>query len=134
MTNIISYVIGNKSYISDFHRTPIVLNAVEYFDTNNLHNIQFPHLIKYNSTTVEIIDLSKQLDNCCDKITKTTKILVGEIRGDLKGFLVDKVIEIIDLSVNKNKGDQNTIVQNSEFELIDIEMLFKDLIPKKDSL
>jgi len=111
--DIISFVAADKKFAIDFQRTPIILSAKDYLTKNGkgmiLGNFRF------EDENVEIIDLAGYLHIEELPISDSTKILVGEMESNMFGLVVDKVLEIINLTgFGVNFYDT---LDNSELEL-----------------
>ena len=120
--DIISFIVSDYKFVSDFQKTPIILTASDYINFGEITNGNFPKKFLFDEVDVEILNISQFLGLNNVSFSPQTKILVGEIENRLFGILVDQVIEIINL--NEDIGEQIECNKSSnifgEDALIDI--------------
>jgi len=114
--DIISFEIASQKFAVDFQKTPIILRAKDYLNPSHIGAGLSLDKIHFENEVIELIDLANILNFETLPLSDSSRILVGEIGGVMFGLLVDKVVEIINLSI-EFEDFENTI---SVKEYIDV--------------
>jgi purine-binding chemotaxis protein CheW len=130
--DIISFVTANQKFAIDFQKTPIILRAKEYLNQEKIKNIKEIEKVYFEGEVIDVVDLAHILKLGRSSLLESSRLLVGEIEGKMYGFLVDKVIEIINL--NGETLEMNNSMQIEEFieisgeklRLIDLKLILKN--------
>ena len=130
--DIISFVTANQKFAIDFQKTPIILRAKEYLNQEKIKNIKEIEKVYFEGEVIDVVDLAHILKLGRSSLLESSRLLVGEIEGKMYGFLVDKVIEIINL--NGETLEMNNSMQFEEFieisgeklRLIDLKLILKN--------
>lgn len=83
----------------------------------------------FENVNVEIINISEYLKINSSKIFNSSKILVGEYKNRLYGFIVDRVVEIINLN-----GEYENLIVNSKKDFHHENVLFIEISGDKYQL
>ena len=94
--DIISFCIKDIYLAVDLQTAPIILSASEY--TNPNIKSMLPSSIEYEGKEVSILNNSKSVELRINKITESTKILVGELGDKMFGLYVDEVLGIVNVA------------------------------------
>lgn len=94
---------ANSNFLVPLEQFHIILNPDEVLEKvgtieNEIDDVYFGNKL------INIIHLSKYLNSDLLKITSSSRLLVGEFNGQLVGFWVDSIEEIINIENKKLKS------------------------------
>ena len=100
--SITTFTLSDEIFAVDMQKVPIILKAEDYLP-KDISVQQIQSKFKYDKTDVYLLNLYKILKLNPKKITKESRILVGENNEITFGFIVEKVNEIMIVDDNIKK-------------------------------
>jgi len=99
----IVFCYSNCNFLVPLEQFHIILNPDEIIDKigakeDNVDDVYFGNKL------ISVINLSKYINAESIKISSSSRLLVGEFSGQLVGFWVDNITEIINVESKKNES------------------------------
>ena len=130
----IVFFYADSNFLVPLEQFHIILNPEEILDKigtseNDIDDVYFGNKL------ISIINLSKYLNSESLKISSSSRLLVGEFNGQLVGFWVDNIAEIINVEINKLKPIDYTTedtfiktikIEEQQYSLINLNRIIKE--------
>lgn len=127
---------ANSNFLVPLEQFHIILNPDEILEEigtneNDIDDVYFGNKL------INIIHLSKYLNSESLKVSSSSRLLVGEFDGQLIGFWVDSINEIINIEhkklksldlITKESFIKNVKIEEQHYNLINLNNIIKEKI------
>ncbi|MCB9220140.1 MAG: chemotaxis protein CheW [Ignavibacteriales bacterium] len=133
--DIIYFIIADQKFAIDFQSTPIILRTGVYISSAEINGAT-KREIEFEGEKIQIIDLGKILNLGKSSLFESSRLLVGDLNGEMFGLLVDKVIEIINLNgdaieyENADYSENYIKVSGNNLRLVEADKIINNLKTK----
>lgn len=133
--DIIYFIIADQKFAIDFQSTPIILRTGDYISSAEINGAT-KREIEFEGEKIQIIDLGKILNLGNSSLFESSRLLVGDLNGEMFGLLVDKVIEIINLNgdaieyENADYSENYIKVSGNNLRLVEADKIINNLKTK----
>lgn len=117
---------ANSNFLVPLEQFHIILNPDEILEKIGINENEIDD-VYFGNKLINIIHLSKHLNSDLLKVTSSSRLLVGEFNGQLVGFWVDSIEEIINIE-NKKLNSIDLVTKELFIKKIEIGKLQYNLI------
>lgn len=132
----IVFCYANSNFLVPLEQFHIILNPDEILEKIGTNENEIKD-IYFGNKLINIIHLSKYLNSDSLKVSSSSRLLVGEFDGQLIGFWVDSINEIINIENKKLKSldlvtkellIKKVRIEEQHYNLINLENIIKEKI------